>query len=82
METPKKQFGPFCGKTLPAKIETQTNVVNITFITDVSGAHTGWKVKYTAVGGQTSTQFSNPDRSQYLILERPEQHSNSCVLKQ
>ncbi|XP_046787133.1 mannan-binding lectin serine protease 2 isoform X3 [Gallus gallus] len=50
METPKKQFGPFCGKTLPAKIETQTNVVNITFITDVSGAHTGWKVKYTAVG--------------------------------
>uniref|UniRef100_A0A8C9FCS4 Vitamin K-dependent protein C n=1 Tax=Pavo cristatus TaxID=9049 RepID=A0A8C9FCS4_PAVCR len=50
IETPKKQFGPFCGKTLPAKIETQTNVVNITFITDVSGAHTGWKVKYTAAG--------------------------------
>ncbi|NXC43322.1 MASP2 protease, partial [Penelope pileata] len=50
IKTPKKQFGPFCGKTLPAKIETWTNVVNITFITDVSGAHTGWKMKYTAVG--------------------------------
>uniref|UniRef100_A0A8C2U0Q2 MBL associated serine protease 2 n=1 Tax=Coturnix japonica TaxID=93934 RepID=A0A8C2U0Q2_COTJA len=50
LETPRKQFDPFCGKTLPAKIETQTNVVNITFITDMSGAHTGWKVKYTAVG--------------------------------
>lgn len=51
IETHKKQFGPFCGKTLPAKIETQTSVVNITFITDMSGAHTGWKVKYTAAGG-------------------------------
>ncbi|XP_052648308.1 mannan-binding lectin serine protease 2-like [Harpia harpyja] len=23
VKTPKKQFGPFCGRTLPAKIETQ-----------------------------------------------------------
>ncbi|XP_047923694.1 mannan-binding lectin serine protease 2 isoform X2 [Anser cygnoides] len=50
IKTPKKQFGPFCGKTLPAKIETQTSAVNITFITDVSGAHTGWKMKYMAAG--------------------------------
>ncbi|NXL95192.1 MASP2 protease, partial [Alectura lathami] len=50
IKTPKKQFGPFCGKTLPAKIETQSNVVNIAFITDVSGAHSGWKMKYTAAG--------------------------------
>ncbi|KAM9217782.1 LOW QUALITY PROTEIN: mannan-binding lectin serine protease 2 [Leptosomus discolor] len=50
VETPKKQFGPFCGKTLPAKMETQAGVVNVTCITDVSGAHTGWKIKCTAAG--------------------------------
>ncbi|KAM7083952.1 LOW QUALITY PROTEIN: mannan-binding lectin serine protease 2 [Ciconia maguari] len=50
VKTPKKQFGPFCGKTLPAKIEAQASVVNITFITDISSAHTGWKMKYMATG--------------------------------
>ncbi|XP_075028578.1 mannan-binding lectin serine protease 2 [Calonectris borealis] len=40
VKTPKKQFDPFCGKTLPAKIETQASVVNITFVTGISGAHT------------------------------------------
>ncbi|KAM6116681.1 LOW QUALITY PROTEIN: mannan-binding lectin serine protease 2 [Phoenicopterus ruber ruber] len=49
VKTPKK-FQPFCGKTLPAKIETQASVVNITCITDISGARTGWKMKYTAAG--------------------------------
>ncbi|KAM6191631.1 LOW QUALITY PROTEIN: mannan-binding lectin serine protease 2 [Sarcoramphus papa] len=50
VKTAKKQFGPFCGKTLPAKIETQASVVNITFLTDVSGAHAGWKMKHRATG--------------------------------
>ncbi|KAM9270209.1 LOW QUALITY PROTEIN: mannan-binding lectin serine protease 2 [Morus bassanus] len=49
VKTPKKQFGPFCRKTLPAKIETQASVVNVTFITDI-GAPTGWKMKYMATG--------------------------------
>lgn len=44
VKPPKKRFGPFCGKTLLAKIETQASV-NITSITDISGAHTGWKMK-------------------------------------
>ncbi|XP_025929820.1 mannan-binding lectin serine protease 2 [Apteryx rowi] len=48
IKMPKKQFGPFCGKTLPAEIETHNSVVNTTFITDISGARTGWKMKYTA----------------------------------
>nr|XP_025951297.1 mannan-binding lectin serine protease 2-like [Dromaius novaehollandiae] len=45
---PKKQFGSFCGKTLPAKIGTRSRVVNTTSITDISGARTGWKMQYTA----------------------------------
>ncbi|XP_006016220.1 mannan-binding lectin serine protease 2 isoform X1 [Alligator sinensis] len=47
IKTPKKQYGPFCGQTLPPKIETGSNAVDITFTTDISGDHTGWKIKYT-----------------------------------
>ncbi|KAM6434900.1 mannan-binding lectin serine protease 2 isoform 1-T2 [Liasis olivaceus] len=46
IKTPNKEFGPFCGNTPPPKIETRSNAVDIKFITDLSGAHAGWKLKY------------------------------------
>ncbi|XP_039223810.1 mannan-binding lectin serine protease 2 isoform X1 [Crotalus tigris] len=46
IKTPKKEFGPFCDNSLPSKIETRTNTVDITFITDISGVHAGWKLRY------------------------------------
>ncbi|XP_021564673.1 mannan-binding lectin serine protease 2 [Carlito syrichta] len=48
IQTDKKEYGPFCGKTLPRRIETKSNVVTITFVTDESGDHTGWKIHYTS----------------------------------
>nr|KAF6379299.1 mannan binding lectin serine peptidase 2 [Myotis myotis] len=48
IQTDKKEFGPFCGKTLPSRIETKSNAVTMTFVTDQSGDHTGWKVHYTS----------------------------------
>uniref|UniRef100_G1P212 MBL associated serine protease 2 n=1 Tax=Myotis lucifugus TaxID=59463 RepID=G1P212_MYOLU len=48
IQTDKKEFGPFCGKTLPSRIETKSNAVTVTFVTDHSGEHTGWKVHYTS----------------------------------
>ncbi|XP_074874282.1 mannan-binding lectin serine protease 2 [Carettochelys insculpta] len=47
IKTPKKEYGPFCGQNVPPKIETGSNAVDITFTTDISGDHTGWKIKYT-----------------------------------
>ncbi|KAG8434787.1 hypothetical protein GDO86_012945 [Hymenochirus boettgeri] len=36
-----------CGETLPEDIEIYSNSVEIMFITDDSGYHTGWKFQYT-----------------------------------
>ncbi|KAH0502168.1 Mannan-binding lectin serine protease 2 [Microtus ochrogaster] len=48
IQTEKREYGPFCGKTLPRRIETNSNSVTITFATDDSGNHTGWKIRYTS----------------------------------
>ncbi|XP_044247326.2 mannan-binding lectin serine protease 2 isoform X3 [Ursus arctos] len=47
IQTDKEEYGPFCGTTLPPRIETKSNAVTITFVTDHSGDHTGWKIHYT-----------------------------------
>ncbi|XP_044301307.1 mannan-binding lectin serine protease 2 isoform X1 [Varanus komodoensis] len=47
VKTPEREFGPFCGKELPPKIETRSSVVDVQFTSDLSGIHTGWKLKYT-----------------------------------
>ncbi|XP_042637122.1 mannan-binding lectin serine protease 2 [Orycteropus afer afer] len=48
IQTNKEEYGPFCGTTLPARIETKSNIVTITFVTDQSGDNTGWKIHYTS----------------------------------
>ncbi|XP_060139152.1 mannan-binding lectin serine protease 2 isoform X1 [Globicephala melas] len=48
IQTDKEEYGPFCGKTLPRRIETKSNTVTITFATDESGDHTGWKIHYNS----------------------------------
>lgn len=50
IQTDKKEYGPFCGTTLPRRIETKNNSVTITFITDQSGDHAGWQIHYTSTG--------------------------------
>lgn len=44
-----KDLPPLCGETLPSEIETRSNKVDISFMTDGSGRHTGWKIQYTTV---------------------------------
>ncbi|XP_057355697.1 mannan-binding lectin serine protease 2 isoform X2 [Manis pentadactyla] len=48
IQTDKEEHGPFCGQTLPPRIETKSNSVTVTFVTDQSGDHTGWKILYTS----------------------------------
>lgn len=45
-------FGPFCGNTLPHQIVTNSSAVTVTFVTDESGDHTGWKIRYSSTGEQ------------------------------
>ncbi|KAF6345040.1 mannan binding lectin serine peptidase 2 [Rhinolophus ferrumequinum] len=49
IQTDKKEYGPFCGTTLPRRIETKNNSVTISFITDQSGDHTGWQIHYSSI---------------------------------
>ncbi|XP_053137205.1 mannan-binding lectin serine protease 2 isoform X3 [Hemicordylus capensis] len=57
VNTPKQGFGPFCGNTLPPRVDTHSHNVEIQFTTDLSGVHTGWKIRYNT----TSIPCPNPE---------------------
>ncbi|XP_073937460.1 mannan-binding lectin serine protease 2 isoform X2 [Castor canadensis] len=61
IQTGKGEYGPFCGKTLPHRIETKSNTVTITFVTDESGDHTGWKIHYTSTAQPCPNPMAPPN---------------------
>ncbi|KAF7466784.1 Hypothetical predicted protein [Marmota monax] len=61
IQTDQEEYGPFCGKTLPPRIETGSNNVTILFVTDKSGAHTGWKIHYTSTAQPCPDPMAPPN---------------------
>ncbi|XP_053256908.1 mannan-binding lectin serine protease 2 [Podarcis raffonei] len=81
IKTPKQEFGPFCGDTLPMKIETRSNTVNIQFTTDLSGDHTGWKIRYTTTALPCPNPEAPPNGHIYPVQEKyimKESYNLSC----
>ncbi|KAK1340509.1 hypothetical protein QTO34_019079 [Cnephaeus nilssonii] len=76
IQTDKKEFGPFCGKTLPSRIDTKSNSVTVTFVTDQSGDHTGWKVHYTSTAQPCPDPVAPPNghispvQAKYILKDR------------
>ncbi|XP_034404381.1 mannan-binding lectin serine protease 1 isoform X2 [Cyclopterus lumpus] len=42
------EFGPFCGDRPPGDLQTDSNNVTISFHSDNSGEHLGWRITYTS----------------------------------
>ncbi|XP_006885962.1 PREDICTED: mannan-binding lectin serine protease 2 [Elephantulus edwardii] len=61
IQTDKEEYGPFCGTTLPPRIEIKSNNVTITFVTDQSGDHTGWKIRYTSTAQPCPDPMAPPN---------------------
>nr|XP_031539520.1 mannan-binding lectin serine protease 2 isoform X3 [Vicugna pacos] len=76
IQTDKEEYGPFCGKTLPRRIETKSNTVTITFVTDQSGDHTGWKIHYTSTAQPCPDPTAPPNghispvQAKYILKDR------------
>ncbi|CAK6440589.1 unnamed protein product [Pipistrellus nathusii] len=76
VQTDQQEFGPFCGKTLPSRIETKSNSVTLTFVTDQSGEHTGWKVHYTSTALPCPDPVApphghiSPVQAKYILKDR------------
>uniref|UniRef100_A0A7N5JCU7 MBL associated serine protease 2 n=1 Tax=Ailuropoda melanoleuca TaxID=9646 RepID=A0A7N5JCU7_AILME len=76
IQTDKEEYGPFCGTTLPPRIETKSNAVTITFVTDHSGDHTGWKIHYTSTAQPCPGPVAPPNghiapvQAEYILEDR------------
>ncbi|XP_045865342.1 mannan-binding lectin serine protease 2 isoform X1 [Meles meles] len=76
IQTDKEEYGPFCGTTLPPRIETKSNAVTIIFVTDESGDHTGWKMHYTSTAQPCPGPVAPPNghiapvQAEYILKDR------------
>ncbi|KAG2459673.1 MASP2 protease, partial [Polypterus senegalus] len=76
IKTQKQDHGPFCGATLPAKINTNSYEVDTTFKTDGSGSNTGWKIKYTTTAMPCPDPVTpahgrlSPKQAKYIFKDR------------
>uniref|UniRef100_A0A8C3W449 Complement C1s subcomponent n=1 Tax=Catagonus wagneri TaxID=51154 RepID=A0A8C3W449_9CETA len=76
IQTGQEEYGPFCGKTLPPRIETKSNAVTVTFVTDQSGEHTGWRIRYTGTAQPCPDPVAPPNghispvQAKYILKDR------------
>ncbi|KAM4521336.1 mannan-binding lectin serine protease 1, partial [Odontesthes bonariensis] len=75
IEAGGEAFGPFCGNRSPGVLQTDSNVVTVTFHSDNSGENNGWRLTYTSSGSQcpvpeapTNTVMS-PVQSEYSFKD-------------
>ncbi|XP_058499869.1 mannan-binding lectin serine protease 2 [Solea solea] len=53
ISTAGQEYGPFCGSTAPADIDTGSYQVHVHFRSDTSGKNKGWKITYTSVKAES-----------------------------
>ncbi|XP_068111328.1 complement C1s subcomponent [Hyperolius riggenbachi] len=74
VKTKDKQFGPYCGKKPPSRIETGSNEVDIEFETDSSGNNKGWKIRYLEAAKSCPTNvvenaILHPKQEKYVFKD-------------
>ncbi|KAG8505589.1 Mannan-binding lectin serine protease 2 [Galemys pyrenaicus] len=76
IQTGEGELGPFCGDTLPSRIETKSHTVTVTFVTDDSGDHTGWRIRYSSTAQPCPDPVAPPNgrispvQAAYILQDR------------